>query len=435
MNIKAVLLMGGLGKRFGSSVPKQFLNLSGKKVYLWTLETFLSFSEFSEIILVCHPDWVETVKADIADPRVQVVVGASTRQASSFNGLIACKKQTTHVMIHDAVRPLVSRKIIQENINALQKHAAIDTCIVSEDTLAQAASSQIVSFPDRSKYFRGQTPQSFAYPLIVEAHQNAIIKDATDDCQLVFKSGHSVHMISGSKRNIKITTELDLFIAEQLLRTETISIRKGSISLQQKTYAITGGTGGIGSALAELLKQEGAHPLIISKSSATFCANLADYKQTEFVFNDIYKKHGNLDGIINCVGHLNLKPFKELSKEEIDFQISVNLNSCIYSCKCVQLKKGGHVINVASSSFVRGRKCYALYSSCKAAIVNFTQGLADEHPELYINVIAPRRTATRMRKLNFPEEDVSTLLSAKDVANQIIQLLMQTKITGCIYKV
>ena len=102
--IKAILLMGGEGHRFGSTIPKQFLNLSGKKIYLHTLETFLSFNIFSEVLLVCHKKWIKDIKLDISDPRIRVIEGGYTRQDSSYLGLIACGHETTHVIIHDAVR-------------------------------------------------------------------------------------------------------------------------------------------------------------------------------------------------------------------------------------------------------------------------------------------------------------------------------------------
>lgn len=114
--IKAILLMGGSGERFVSEPPKQFLNLSGKKIYLHTLETFLSFPNFEEILLVVHPDHLEEVEKEVLYPRVRLITGGRTRQDSSYRGLIACGPETTHVVIHDAVRPFVSQKIIQDNL-------------------------------------------------------------------------------------------------------------------------------------------------------------------------------------------------------------------------------------------------------------------------------------------------------------------------------
>ena len=430
--IKALLLMGGSGNRFGSPTPKQFLNLSGKKVYLHTLETFLAFREFAEIFLICHEDYVEEVQQEVSDSRVRVIPGEHTRQDSTYQGLIACGQETTHVVIHDAVRPFVSQSIIQANLEALKKHDAIDTCIPSADTIVHAKSpDSITSIPNRSEYVRGQTPQSFSYPLILEAHEKVSDYNASDDCSLVLKLGRPVHIVPGSENNIKITNELDLFLGEQLMRRKNKPTLKRVAPIKGKTYVITGGTGGIGSALVALLKKEGACPLILSKSSETHPIDLTDFTATQKAFNSL----GPIDGLINCVGHLSLKPFHTLSAEEIDHLIATNLHTLLYSCRCAQLKPGGHIINLSSSSFTRGRKSYTLYSSAKAAIVNFTQGLAEERPDLHINTIVPQRTATPMRSKNFPNENPSTLLDPTAVAQEILSLLKQTGTTASLFEV
>lgn len=434
--MKALLLMGGEGKRFGTETPKQFLNLSGKKVYFHTLETFLTFDIFEEILLVCHPEWVSAVQEEVNFPRVRVVEGGYTRQDSTYRGLLACGLKTDFVVIHDAVRPFISKEIIQQNIEALQTHSAVDTCIPSADTIVHAESfDTITSIPKRSEYLRGQTPQSFSYPLLLEAHEKAKDQNASDDCSLVLKLGHPVHIVPGSSDNIKITSELDLFLAEQLMRLRHNTFSGTGTALKGKTYAITGGTGGIGSSLAEFLKREGAKTLILSKSSPDYPVDLTDFTEVTETFKTLYKNHGPLDGLINCVGHLSLKPFQSLTSDEIDHVIQTNLHSLLYSCRCAKIKEGGHIINLSSSAFSRGRKEYTVYSATKAAIVNFTQGLAEEHPELRINVVVPQRTNTPMRRHNFPEEDPSTLLSSQDVAQEILKVLRSDHTTGTILEI
>jgi len=436
MRIKAILLMGGAGLRCKSDIPKQFLNLAGKKVYLHTLETFLSFPEFSQILLVCHKKWIKQVASEVSNPRVHIVEGGHTRQNSSYRGLCACGSETTHVMIHDAVRPFVSKTIIQDNLNALKQYKAITTCIPLTDTIVHSETlKEVSSIPPRNKYLRGQTPQSFSYPTIFEAHKKSPLQNASDDCALVLHIGCQVHIVSGSENNIKITEESDLFSAEQLMRFKTTTYKTPSCSLKEKIYAITGGTGGIGSALANLLKKERALPLVISKSSPFFRVDLTDYQQTQSLFSTIYKKYGPIDGLINCVGFLSLKPFHALLPEEINHILATNLYSLIYSCHCAKLKKGGHIVNLSSSSFSKGRKSYVLYSSAKAAIINFTQGFAEECPTLQVNTIIPQRTATAMRKDNFPQEDPSSLLSPMEVAHEILILLKQKGITGSLIEV
>lgn len=213
----ALLLMAGIGSRLGSPTPKQFHLLGPKKIYLHTLETFLSSNLFQQIILVCHPDWINEVKNEIPqDSKIVIIAGGPTRQASSLLGLQACKT-TDYVMIHDAVRPFVSKEILEWNITAVQNHQAVDTCIPSADTIVYSENGCLISsIPARKEYLRGQTPQTFAYQLILEAHQKTKTAQSTDDCSLVLELGHPVAIVPGSEDNIKITTELDIQLGHSI---------------------------------------------------------------------------------------------------------------------------------------------------------------------------------------------------------------------------
>jgi ribitol-5-phosphate 2-dehydrogenase (NADP+) / D-ribitol-5-phosphate cytidylyltransferase len=218
----ALILMGGEGRRLGSSLPKQFHALGSLKVYQHTLERLRKSQLFQEIILVCHPDWMARVQTETAHlPEVKVVEGGETRQASSSEGLKACHPRCGYVMIHDAVRPFVSPKILQSSVEAVLKYHAIDTVIPSADTLITTTDGNTIdSIPPRNYFRRGQTPQTFAYPLICLAHRKASVTDATDDCRLVMDLGVPIHLLDGSEENLKITTKRDLWIAELVLRCQ-----------------------------------------------------------------------------------------------------------------------------------------------------------------------------------------------------------------------
>ncbi len=434
-----IILMGGSGERFGSELPKQFHRLAGKKIYLHTLEKFLASALFEEILLVTHAKWIPEVEQDLlryAGAPVRVVEGGTTRQESSYRGLLACSLATKIVVIHDAVRPFVSKKILQSNIEGAFTYGAVDTCIPSADTIVHSeAGVQIDRIPLRSAYLRGQTPQSFSYPVILEAHQAAQGKEASDDCSLVIQEQNPVHIVRGDERNIKITTEIDLFLADQLLRLEQIDLIPRAGSLKGKVFAITGGTGGIGNALASLLEKEGATPLSISRSSPRYPYDLSSYENVEQVFAKIHAEYGMLDGLINCMGMLKIKDLDTLSHAEIQELINVNLCGPIYCCKCAPLKENAHLVNVGSSSYSRGRKNYAIYSSAKAALVNFTQGLAEERPTLFVNAVIPGRTNTPMRQQHFPLQEQDRLLRPEQVAEAIVSLLKQDALTGSLIKI
>ncbi len=435
----ALILMGGQGERFGSSLPKQFHRLSGKPVYLHTLETFIASDLFEEILLVTPSSWMQAVEQEIKsynDLSIRVVEGGATRQESSRKGLLCCSPQTHIVVIHDAVRPFVSKTILKDNVEGALQKRAVDTCIPSSDTLVYAPDIRsICAIPKRSDYLRGQTPQSFAYPLILKAHEKALeegIFNSSDDCSLVLRLGHPISIVFGNEENLKITSELDLNFAEQLLKLKRHTLEKSlqERSLQGKKFALTGGTGGIGKAIASLLEKEGALCFCISRSSPLYPADLTSFEKTRAVFETLLQEHGPLDGLINSIGQLKTAPFQTLTEDEINSQIASNLTSVMYSCKWAQLKPGAHIINIASSSHIRGRENYAVYSSAKAGLVNFTQGLAEERKDLYINALVPQRTHTPMRLDNFPEEDPSHLLDPLIVAQETLLLLKQTSLSG-----
>lgn len=218
--VGAILLMGGEGIRFGIKLPKQFHHLGGKPLYRYALETFLESGYFDEIVLVCHSDWMANTAEDIR-PGVRVVPGGASRQESSFAGLKAFSPMPRLVLIHDAVRPFATKKILKDNLDAALACGAADTCIPSADTLVFAPGGALLaSIPKREDFRRGQTPQTFRTDWIVEAHEKARregVVNASDDCRLVLEAGHPVAVVAGSEENFKITSEFDLVLAEALL--------------------------------------------------------------------------------------------------------------------------------------------------------------------------------------------------------------------------
>ena len=176
-------------------------------------------------------------------------------------------------------------------------------------------------------------------------------------------------------------------------------------------------------------------PHLIQPHHNTMLWVIPNYQEVKQLFQNIAKTHGSIDGLINGVGTLQIKEFHLLSQEEMQETINSNLMSIIYCCKCAQIKKGGHIINISSSSYSKGRKDYPIYSASKAAVVNFTQGLAEARPDLCINVIVPQRTNTSLRRTHFPLEDKNSLLQPEEIADKISSLLKSSSCTGSILEV
>lgn len=211
----AIILMGGQGERLPGPLPKQFRLIKGVKVYQRTLASFQQTMLFQQIILVAPASYVETIRAECPD--VTVVAGGETRRQSSYKGILACNSAVRYVVIHDAVRPLVSIRIIEDNVKALASYEAVDTCLPSADTIVHRKGEFVEAIPDRTFLWRGQTPQSFSYDLIRRAHEQLPLQQAhVDDCRLVLDLGIKPFIVLGEERNMKITTEEDLLFIESL---------------------------------------------------------------------------------------------------------------------------------------------------------------------------------------------------------------------------
>jgi 2-C-methyl-D-erythritol 4-phosphate cytidylyltransferase len=215
--------MAGEGQRFGSPIPKQFHLLNDKRIYSYALETLLDLDIFDEILLACSSQWIKEIQQEIGSfPRL--VEGGLSRQESSYKGLSSFSFSPDIVLIHDAVRPFVTLEILQKNIEQAIVFGAVDTCIPCTDTLVFSKNQQIIeTIPARENYWRGQTPQTFQYTKILNAHQQALkrgIRNATDDCQLVLLLGGEVKIVLGDEKNFKITSSFDLTLAKTLLDSE-----------------------------------------------------------------------------------------------------------------------------------------------------------------------------------------------------------------------
>ena len=191
----ALILASGTGSRFGQDIPKQFYKISGKTILQLSIEAFDNNKFIDEIIIVSNPDFMdlsEKIVNAISSKKIsKIISGGKTRQESSYLGVSAINDTNINVLIHDAVRPFVSDKIITDCILALDKYKAVNTAIFSSDTIIKVDENNIIkAVPDRNTIRRCQTPQGFDINIIKKAHEYAI-KDnytaATDDCTLVLK--------------------------------------------------------------------------------------------------------------------------------------------------------------------------------------------------------------------------------------------------------
>ncbi len=227
MKTAAIITAAGAGIRMGGDQAKQFMDLDGRPLLAVTLERFERSPDIEGIVLVVPPSKVDDCcdqivkKYDLAKV-VKVVAGGERRQDSVRLGLEATEGHYPLVLIHDGVRPLVSRELISRIVNAMNQYRAVIPALAARETIKEAdTAGLVVKTHDRSSLWLVQTPQAFRYEDILEAHRRALNEswgEITDDALLVERTGIPVKIIEGSEENIKITTPSDLELARFLLR-------------------------------------------------------------------------------------------------------------------------------------------------------------------------------------------------------------------------
>lgn len=230
----AIIVAGGTGTRMGTAVPKQFLELKGKPILAYTLETFQNSACIDGIVLVVGHGEEAYVRREIVEKYgfskvTTIAEGGAQRYESVYAGLKCCEK-AEYVFVQDAVRPFVTEEILQRGWEAVRNYGSAVCGMPSKDTVKITDPwGMVQETPSRERVWIVQTPQIFLYSLIRNAYDRILDpessgavspfmgKTITDDAMIVESMGAEVHMFEGDYRNIKITTPEDLQIAEAFL--------------------------------------------------------------------------------------------------------------------------------------------------------------------------------------------------------------------------
>lgn len=224
--ISAIILAAGRGTRLAKPLPKAYLPLHGKPIIAYSVEAFSACDLVSELIVVIHPDDRELFKRAVlncAKP-LTVVHGGAQRQDSAFAGVQAA--QSKYVLVHDAARPCLSRELVHRVISAMREYKAVVPVVPITDSVKRVSGGSIIADIDRSELFCAQTPQGFQKKLLLDALERACAQGRyfTDEAGVVSAmSGVQPQVIPGEARNLKITTEADLELAECLLTAQAAS--------------------------------------------------------------------------------------------------------------------------------------------------------------------------------------------------------------------
>lgn len=218
----AVIVAGGAGQRFGSD--KLSAELGGLPVLVRTLMAFERSDSVDEIVVSAHPDRtaavVELCRRYRIGKVINVVSGGETRLLSSHNGCMAVSKTAEIIAVHDGARPLVTDKVIEDAVWAAYRHLAAVPALPVKETIKRAKDHIVLETPDRSALWTVQTPQCFQRDLLLGALSKAAAEapELTDDCAAVERIGGQIWLTEGSEENIKVTTPLDLTLAELILK-------------------------------------------------------------------------------------------------------------------------------------------------------------------------------------------------------------------------
>ena len=228
MSTTALIIAGGSGQRMGQDIPKQFINVYDKPVIVYTMEAFQTHPNIDSIEIVCLEGWHAYARQFGISKLENVVNGGPNGQDSIRNGLLDIAKRHHNdndiVLIHDAIRPMVSHDIISDNIRVCKKYGNAITVVPC--TAAMLKTYDGISSTEqvpRDNLKTTQTPQSFFVKDIIEAHHEALQKGITKSvasCTMYIELGKELHMSMGSEKNIKLTTTEDIEIFKALINAK-----------------------------------------------------------------------------------------------------------------------------------------------------------------------------------------------------------------------
>jgi 2-C-methyl-D-erythritol 4-phosphate cytidylyltransferase len=443
----AVVLAGGTGTRVGLSIPKQLIKVAGKPIIEHTIGLLQASPLIDEIVVLMTPGHLDAVHAILRSgsyPKVtRVLEGAETRNATTQRALDALGEEECNVLFHDAVRPLLSQRVIADCVDALDEYEAVDTAIPSADTIIQVDEETGMTIDKvlrRPLLRRGQTPQCFRLSVIRRAYARAAGDpdfEATDDCTVVLRYTPEVPIavVRGEDRNMKVTEPIDVYIADKLFQLDSHAAPRPRYeheyraALEGKTLVVFGGSYGIGGDIVRMAEKYGARTFTFSRSATG--THVERRSDVIAACEKVLAETGRVDFVVNTAGILPRGELADTSEETIYLATEVNYLAPIHIAQVFQphlAKAGGSLLLYTSSSYTRGRSGYSLYSSAKAAVVNLTQALADEWASegVRVNCINPERTATPMRTKAFGSEPVDSLLKSEVVAEMSLDVLISS---------
>ena len=233
--IFGAILAGGIGSRMNIvDMPKQFLLLGDKPIIIHTLQKMLLCQKFDYVYMGIHKDWIiymqdlinKYISSEENKKRIMLVAGGSDRNETIMNIISGIEEkfgasEDNIIVTHDAVRPFITSRIIEDNINYAIKYGACDTVVPAIDTIVVSSDNERISdIPNRKFMYQGQTPQSFKINLLKKLYNELTEEEKgilTDACKICVVKNHPVYLVEGEISNLKITTPSDYKIAQAMI--------------------------------------------------------------------------------------------------------------------------------------------------------------------------------------------------------------------------
>jgi 2-C-methyl-D-erythritol 4-phosphate cytidylyltransferase len=229
MNVSVLIPAAGSGRRMGTHLSKQYLEVAGRPILAHTISLFQTHTNIDHVYVIASPDAVDYCRREVVerfrfDKVRAIVAGGEDRQSSVRLGLRACAASDDDlILVHDGVRPLVTSACIDRLLPVAARVGACVCAVPVKDTIKEVLAGLVQGTPDRERLWQIQTPQGFRAGLLRQAHEEALRAGyfATDDAALVERLGQAVAVVEGDDRNIKITTATDLLVASALMAGKT----------------------------------------------------------------------------------------------------------------------------------------------------------------------------------------------------------------------
>jgi 2-C-methyl-D-erythritol 4-phosphate cytidylyltransferase len=479
-----IVLAGGIGRRIGRPIPKQFLLLGGKPLIVHVLEKARAITEIERVIITCPEAHLEATREIVENHRlgakVECVVGGESRQESAYKGLIALGDGFDSVIIHEAVRPLVSVDDFRRLMDAPDENAMFGipipfTVIKGHDV--------IEALLERDELVNVQLPQKFNRAKLLAAHEAARAdgRDFTEDASLYFEyAKEPVRILPGMDYNIKITVPTDTVTAQPLLRVregagadppghglqhqdhrahghrdgrgDLLGPHRAAGVTMGKVCVITGASQGIGRAAAvEMSRQADVDVIVLVARNADGLVatesamapgkqvrrlpyDLGDLDGIPALVEQVCTEFGGIDLLLNVAGYAEPRALLDTTADNLVRTFTINVFAMLVMIReFVRFNDGrpAKVLNVASTAGITARPGWVAYAASKAAVVSLSATLAEELAGSGVKVytISPGRTATELRRTLAPDEDPSTIMQPEQVARVIKTLLADDELT------